>query len=62
MAKDPAFLFYPTDWLGGTMGMTFEQKGAYMNFLMLQFNKITNKIILDNVNCNSRMGLLFRLC
>lgn len=24
MAKDPAFLFYPNDWLGGTMGMTFD--------------------------------------
>ena len=37
--KDPAFLFYPNDWLGGTMGMTFEQKGAYMELLMLQFNR-----------------------
>ena len=27
MAKDPAFLFYPGDWLGGTMGMTLEEKG-----------------------------------
>ncbi len=39
MAKDPAFLFYPNDYLGGTMGMTFEQKGAYMDLLMLQFNR-----------------------
>lgn len=39
MAKDPAFLFYPGDWLGGTMGMTFEEKGAYMELLMLQFNR-----------------------
>lgn len=39
MAKDPAFLFYPNDWIGGTMGMTFEQKGAYMELLMLQFNR-----------------------
>ena len=37
--KDPAFLFYPNDWLGGTMGMTFEQKGAYIDLLMLQFNR-----------------------
>ena len=37
--KDPAFLFYPGDWLGGTMGMTFEEKGAYMELLMLQFNR-----------------------
>lgn len=39
MAKDPAFLFYPNDWLGGTLGMTFEQKGAYIELLMLQFNR-----------------------
>jgi uncharacterized protein YdaU (DUF1376 family) len=39
MAKDPAFLFYPNDWIGGTMGMTFEEKGAYMELLMMQFNK-----------------------
>lgn len=39
MAKDPAFLFYPNDWLGGTLGMTFEEKGAYMEVLMLQFNR-----------------------
>ena len=39
MAKDPAFLFYPNDWLGGTIGMTFEQKGAYMELLMVQFNR-----------------------
>lgn len=36
--KDPAFLFYPGDWLGGTMGMTFEEKGAYIELLMFQFN------------------------
>lgn len=39
MAKDPAFLFYPNDYLGGTMGMTFEEKGAYVELLMVQFNR-----------------------
>ncbi len=39
MSKDPAFLFYPGDWLGGTMGMSFEEKGAYMELLMMQFNR-----------------------
>lgn len=39
MAKDPAFLFYPGDWLGGTLGMTFEEKGAYMELLMMQFTR-----------------------
>ena len=38
MGKDPAFLFYPGDWLGGTMGMTFEEKGAYLELLLFQFN------------------------
>ena len=39
MAKDPAFLFYPNDYIGGTMGMTFEEKGAYMELLMMQFSR-----------------------
>ncbi len=39
MAKDPAFLFYPSDWQGGTTGMSFEEKGAYMDVLMMQFNR-----------------------
>jgi len=38
MGKDPAFLFYPNDYLGGTMGMTLEEKGGYMELLMMQFN------------------------
>ena len=39
MSKDPAFLFYPNDFSGGTMGMTFEQKGAYLELLIMQFNQ-----------------------
>ena len=38
MAKDPAMLWYPGDWISGTQGMTFEEKGAYMESLMFQFN------------------------
>lgn len=38
MAKDPAFLFYPGDWLGGTMGFSRHEKGAYIDLLMCQFN------------------------
>ena len=37
--KDPAFLFYPGDWLSGTIGMTFEEKGAYLELLMVQFSR-----------------------
>lgn len=36
--KDPAFLFYPNDWLGGTMLFSRLHKGAYMDVLMAQFN------------------------
>lgn len=47
MAKDPAFLFYPNDYIGGTMGLTFEEKGAYMELLMMQFNRghMTSRMI-----------------
>lgn len=38
MAKDPAFLFYPGDWLGGTMTFNRHHKGAYIDLLMAQFN------------------------
>lgn len=38
MAKDPAFLFYPGDWLGGTMLLNRHQKGCYIDLLMAQFN------------------------
>jgi uncharacterized protein YdaU (DUF1376 family) len=60
VAKDPAFLFYPNDYIGGTMGMTFEEKGAYVDLLMLQFNRghMTTHMIgqtvgqpWDNIKC-----------
>lgn len=38
MAKDPAFLFYPGDWLGGTMTLNRLQKGCYIDILIAQFN------------------------
>lgn len=38
MAKDPAFLFYPSDWDGGTKLFTRQHKGAYIDLLMAQFN------------------------
>lgn len=37
--QDPAFLFYPNDYLGGTAGMSLLEKGAYMELLVMQFNK-----------------------
>ena len=39
MAKDPAFLWYPGDYITGTMYLNFECKGAYVELLMLQFQK-----------------------
>lgn len=39
MAKDPAFLFYSNDWTGGTMHLSLLEKGAYIELLMLQFNR-----------------------
>ena len=38
MGKDPAFLIYPNDYLGGTMGFTIIQHGAYWLLLIFQFN------------------------
>ena len=44
MAKE-SFLFYPEDWIVGTMYFTLEAKGAYFELLMLQFKqgKFTEK-------------------
>jgi len=39
MAKDPAFLFYTSDFLTGTMLMTDEQVGKYIRLLCLQHQK-----------------------
>ena len=39
MAKDPAFLFYSSDFLTGTADMTNEEKGQYITLLCLQHQK-----------------------
>jgi hypothetical protein len=39
MAKDPAFLFYTSDFLVGTITMTNEQVGKYIRLLCLQHQK-----------------------
>jgi hypothetical protein len=38
-SKDPAFLFYPSDFIMGTYTMTDEQVGKYIRLLCLQFSK-----------------------
>lgn len=37
MAKDPRFNFYVDNYIGGTRRFTFEQKGAYIDLLCIQF-------------------------
>jgi hypothetical protein len=39
MAKDPAFLFYSSDFLSGTFTMSNEQVGKYIRLLCLQHQK-----------------------
>lgn len=39
MAKDPAFLFYPSDYLVGTFLFDFAQKGKYMDILCMLHSK-----------------------
>lgn len=45
MAKDPRFNFYPDNWSGGTKRMTFEQKGAYMELILLNFYCFSDDLI-----------------
>ena len=39
MAKDPAVLFYTSDFLSGTITMSYEQKGKYITLLCIQHNQ-----------------------
>jgi hypothetical protein len=39
MSKDPAFLFYTSDFLTGTMTMTHDQVGKYIRLLCMQHQK-----------------------
>lgn len=47
MAKDPAFLFYPADFLTGCADLTMEERGQYITLLCLQHQKghLTTKMI-----------------
>ena len=44
MAKDPAVLFYYTDFMNGTKRMTFDQKGLYIELLCEQCDSETGSI------------------
>lgn len=39
MAKDPAFLFYSSDFLAGVTDLTMEERGQYITLLCLQHQK-----------------------
>jgi hypothetical protein len=39
MAKDPAVLFYTSDFLSGTFTMDYEQRGKYITLLCIQHQK-----------------------
>lgn len=47
MAKDPAFLFYSSDFLSGVQDLTMEERGQYITLLCMQHVKgrLTRKLI-----------------
>lgn len=47
-SKDPAFLFYPSDFILGTYTMSDEQVGKYIRLLCLQFSK-GGKLTYDDI-------------
>lgn len=49
MSKDPAVLFYTSDFISGTLTMSYEQKGKYIILLCLQHQKghLTKKDMLN---------------
>lgn len=53
MAKDPAFLFYPSDFLTGTMFMSNEQVGIYIRLLCSQHQ---HGGIIDKDSFNALVG------
>lgn len=53
MAKDPAFLFYASDFLTGTMFMSFEQRGKYIYLMCAQHQ---HEGIIDKNSFNQIVG------
>jgi archaellum component FlaD/FlaE len=49
--KDPAFLFYTNDFMGGVSDLTMEERGQYITLLCLQHQKghLSEKIIKLNI-------------
>jgi len=61
MAKDPAFPWYASDWLGSNLRamLTLEQQGAYINLLCRQWTDPTCSLPDDDeaLACLSELGL-----
>lgn len=53
MSKDPAFLFYPADFLTGTMFMSHEQIGIYVRLLCSQHQ---HGGLIDKISFNTLVG------
>jgi len=47
MAKDPAVLFYTSDFLSGTYELTYVERGMYITMLCIQHQKENNEIPKD---------------
>ena len=57
MAKDPAYLFYSSDFLTGTMTMTLEDRGKYITILCLmhqqgRLDEETIRLLVGSVSVN----------
>ncbi len=64
MGKDPAFLFYSSDFLLGTLVMSFEDKGKYITLLSYmhhngRINEDTIKLLVGEISDN--LKLKFRI-
>lgn len=55
MGKDPAFLFYPGDFMGGTGTFNFEERGAYITLLCDQFEN--GALSVDDIK--NRLGAIW---
>lgn len=65
MAKDPAFLFYPQDWIMGTVMMTNSQKGLYISLLCVQHQHggiIAERYFDDTVGDDISIRSKFKKC
>jgi len=64
MAKDPAFLFYSSDFLTGTLIMSFEDRGKYITILAYmhqngRLSEETIRLLVGNVSDNLRLKFGF---